>query len=69
VSESGRVMISLLGACWNRPILGQNQGSFEGINEALKNGEHVGNIGKPTPRKSSYKVDKLLGSSWKVDKP
>jgi hypothetical protein len=49
--------------------LGQNQGSFEGIKAAPKNGECVGNIGKPMPRKSSYKVDKLLRSSWKVDKP
>jgi hypothetical protein len=68
--------MSVLGACWHRPILGENQGSFEGIKASTKNGEHTENRGKavhqkrgkPTPRKSSYKVDKLLQSSWKVDK-
>jgi hypothetical protein len=68
--------MSVLGACWRRPILEENQGSFEEIKAVPKNGEHTENRGKaaprnrgkPTPRKSSYKVDKLLWSSWKVDK-
>jgi hypothetical protein len=54
--------------CWRRPILGENQGSFEGIKETTQNGERTKNRGKPTPRKIIYNVDKLLRSSWKVDK-
>jgi hypothetical protein len=29
--------MSVLGACWRRPILGENQGSFEGIKAEIKN--------------------------------
>jgi hypothetical protein len=61
-------MMSVLGACWRRPILGESQGSFEGFKVVPENGERAvnrgktsaKNRGKPMPRKSSYKVDKLL---------
>jgi len=55
---------------------GKNRRSFEGIKEALENrGVHqelrksnAGKRGKISTKKSSFKVDKMLRSSWKVDK-
>jgi hypothetical protein len=54
--------------CWCRPILEENQGSLKKSRQRWKNGERTNKKEKPTPRKSSYKVYKLLQSSWKVDK-
>jgi hypothetical protein len=31
-----RVTMSVLGACWRKPILGENQGSFEEIKEEIR---------------------------------
>jgi hypothetical protein len=45
---------------------GRKSRKFEEIKATLENGERAGNRGNPTLRKSSYKVDKLLRSSWKV---
>jgi hypothetical protein len=43
--------MSVLGACWHRPILGKNQGSAEKWGEHAENEEHTRIKGKPTPRK------------------
>jgi hypothetical protein len=55
--------------------LGENKGKFEDFNIVLENRERVGIRRKVAPKKrkisdekNSYKVDKLLRSSWKVDK-
>jgi hypothetical protein len=41
--------MSVLGACWRRPILGENQGNFEDFKTTPKIGEHAGNRGKAAP--------------------
>jgi hypothetical protein len=61
--------------CFHMPILGENQGNFEDFKTTPENrgarwnkGKEASKQRKTITEKSSYKVDKLLQSSWKVDK-
>jgi hypothetical protein len=35
-------MMSLLGACWNRPILGKREEVLKGLEQCREVGEHTG---------------------------
>jgi hypothetical protein len=46
VSDSERVNMSVLGACWHRPILGEIEEVLKELKQRRKIGECIGNKGK-----------------------
>jgi hypothetical protein len=58
-------MMSVLGACWHRPILGNIEEFLEELKQRRKTGERIGNKGKAALEKEEKAVSRKAVTKWK----